>query len=58
MESHEREDEKRVTRIRKLLDDNKRLTEQLGPQVVRAAKTAEGAAVKAEQAVEKAVSPD
>lgn len=55
--SHERQDEKRVTRIRELLDDNKRLTDQLGPQVAQAAETAERAAVKAEQAVEKASSP-
>jgi len=55
--SHERQDEKRVARIRELLEDNKRLTEKLGPQVAKAAKTAERAAKAAEQAVEKAASP-
>jgi hypothetical protein len=58
VKSHERQDEKRVARIRELLEDNKRLTEKLGPQVAQAAKTAERAAKTAEQAVEKAAAPN
>lgn len=54
VEAHERQDGKRVERIRQLLDDNKQLTETLGPQVAQAAETAERAAATAEQVVKKA----
>lgn len=58
VEAHERQDGKRVERIRELINDNRKLTNQLAPQVEQAAQSAERAAVKAEQAVEKASSQE
>lgn len=54
MESHERQDQQRIARIRELNDANINLTLKLGPQVSKAAEKASEAAVKASEAVEKA----
>jgi len=54
VESHERQDAKRVDRIRELLAENSLLTRQIVPKVSEASEKASEAAAKAAQAVEKA----
>lgn len=54
IESHERQDAQRVARIRELLGQVDDLQSRLVPQASQAAKVAERAAIKAEQAIEKA----
>jgi len=55
VKSHERQEEKRIARIRELQGKIEEFQGQFVPQANQAAKTAERAAIKAEQAVEKAV---
>ncbi len=54
IESHERQDAQRVTRIRELLAQVDDLQSRLVPQASQAAKSAQQAAEKATEAVEKA----